>query len=238
MLVGVSCALVGNAWLQAVGASLVAAGIAGFVVYVYVARSERIERGLDILNRFGVHAVFPARSVRIRSEYDERCRRMREHLDILGFGLSHLLEDHRDDFADWKRRANVRILAIDPDFPSSEFAYAQQRDLEENSQRGRIRQDVVNLYQALKPLIGSDGGKTFEMKLYRCLPSINIFRIDDVVLWGPYFMYQASRNTPTFLITQDGLLFDRIMGHFEAIWKDPKLSVPPTALEQTVAEED
>lgn len=232
LLVGVIVTLLGNAWLQAVGASLVAVGIAGYVTYVYMAHTERFARRLDILDRFGFTQAFEGRSVRIREEYDKRCQNMTKQLDVLGFGLSSLLQDHRDDFADWKRRANVRILAIDPYFPHPEYTYADQRDTEEKNERGGIRADVQNLYKTLEPLIGSEGGKTFDVKLYRCLPSVNIFRIDDEILWGPYFMYQASRNTPTFLVTRGGLLFQRIMEHFDAIWNDPELSVPLTALDE------
>ena len=223
---GVLLSWLGDTWLRAIGASLAATGVAGVMVYVYVARIERIERGLEALEAFGLKKVFDGRSVRIREEYDSRCEKMHKQLDIMGFGLSSFLQDHRDDLPGWKRKADVRILVIDPDFPDRQHAYSDQRDLEEQSDRGRIRSDVENFRNAFGSLIGTENGKTFEIKLYKCLPSINVFRIDNELFWGPYLMNQASRNAPTFLVKAGGVLFERITNHFDAIWNDPNLSVP------------
>jgi hypothetical protein len=52
----------------------------------------------------------------------------------------------------------------------------------------------------------------------RCIPAINLFRIDDDVFWGPYLMQQQSRNTPTLLATRGGFLFDMLQKHFDALW--------------------
>jgi hypothetical protein len=54
-----------------------------------------------------------------------------------------LREDYRDEFAEWKRRANVRVLLIDPGFPDSRISYARQRDKEEKSSGGTIEADVA-----------------------------------------------------------------------------------------------
>lgn len=227
LVLGIVLAVLGNTLVQAIGASLAAAGVTGMVVYVYVARVERAERALEILNEFGFRQIFEARSVRIKDEYDSRCAKMKRNLDVMGFGLSSFLQDHREDLENWKGRVNVRILVIDPEYPVPEYSYADQRDLEEHTDKGRIRQDVENLRNELRPLVGEAGGKSFQVKLYRALPSINIFRVDNELLWGPYFMNQTSRNTPTFLVGP-GFLFDEIMKHFEAIWDDPARSIPLT----------
>ena len=224
--VGVLLSWLGDSWLRAIGASLAAAGIGGGVIYYFAARFERIESEREALDQFGLKKIFDGRSVLIREEYDSRCERMQKNLDIMGFGLSNFVEDHRDDLPRWKMMADIRILVIDPDYPSQDHAYADQRDSEERSDRGRIRRDVENLRSALEPLIGEQGGRSFQVRLYTCLPSINIFRIDNELLWGPYFMARPSRNTPTFLVGSGGILFERIMDHFDAIWNDPDRSRP------------
>jgi hypothetical protein len=180
-----------------------------------------------VLRDFGLLQIFEGRSVTIRPEYDERCERATEGIDVLGFGLSAFIQDHRQDFTRWKTRLNIRILAIDPDFPSQEYSFAAQRDVEENASKGEIARDVQSLASTLMPLLSKEGeAKTFEVRLYRCLPSINIFRIDDDVLWGPYFMREPSRNSITFLARRGGHLYARVVSHFNEIWNDPALSVP------------
>ena len=69
----------------------------------------------------------------------------------------------------------------------------------------------------------------FQVRLYKCLPSVNIFRIDDELFWGPYLIREQSRNTPTFIVRKGGILFDTLAKHFNTIWSDPELSRPVPA---------
>src|SRR5215813_11406383 len=72
-----------------VGASLIATGFAGLTLYLYVRRTESLQRTIEILAAAGLLQVFPGRSTTIRSEYDTRLRNASE-VDIVGFGLSSL----------------------------------------------------------------------------------------------------------------------------------------------------
>lgn len=207
----------------AVGGSLIAAGIAGHVLYLHVKWSQKEEGRLEEIRRAGIEHVFEKRSVAMRSEYDSRLERASESIDILGFGLRHLREDHLVHFSDWADRAKVRILVIDPDSPTSDKTYANQRDLEERNEEGQISQDVRAMVSACQDLLVNRSGR-FEIRLYTCLPSVNIFRIDDEVFWGPYFVGGVSRNMPTFLLDGGGFVSEAIMEHFDQIWKDPRLS--------------
>ena len=214
--------------LLAVGGSLIATGIAGKVLYLHVKWSQKEEGRLEEIRRAGVEYVFEKRSVAMRSEYDSRLERASESIDILGFGLQHLREDHLVHFSGWADRANVRILVIDPESPTSKRTYANQRDLEEGNEEGQISQDVHALVSACRDLLSSRPGR-FEIRLYTCLPSVNIFRIDDEIFWGPYFVGGVSRNMPTFLLDGGGFVSEAIMEHFDRIWTDPGLSreIPP-----------
>ena len=212
----------------AIGGSLIAAGIAGHVVYLHFRWSQKEADRLEQIRRAGIQYVFEKRSVAMRSEYDSRLERASKSIDILGFGLQHLREDHLDHFSDWASRANVRILVIDPESPTSSMTYANQRDLEEGNEEGQISQDVRALVSACQDLLANRSDR-FEIRLYTCLPSVNIFRIDDEVFWGPYFVGGVSRNMPTFLLNGGGFVSKAIMDHFDRIWKDPRLSreIPP-----------
>jgi hypothetical protein len=210
----------------AVGSSLIAGGIAGLVIFVYVWMAEQVSTKLDILNEFGFTAAFDARSVRIKQEYVQRLEKAGEEIDIIGFGLSSFREDFLDDFSKWKQRANVRILLLDPDFPGEGLSYANQRDTEEKNPPGKITNDVKKFVEAVGNLIGQDGDRAFGIRLYRCLPTLNIFRIDNELFWGPYLVGEQSRNSPTFVVRRGGILFDRFTKQFDCIWKDDNFSRP------------
>jgi len=222
-----------GALFLAVGASLVAVGIAGCALYLHVRWSQEEERRLGELSRASIVAIFKGRSVVVRGEYDSRLARASKAIDILGFGLQHLREDHGENFGMWARRARVRILVIDPDFPSKSCPYADQRDREEGTEPGQIGQDVRRLVEVCRPLLVQEPDR-FQIRLYRCLPSINVFRIDDELFWGPYFLGSVSRNMPTFLLERRGFLADAIMTHFNRIWGSDEASraIPVDWLEQ------
>ena len=225
---------IGGSVVLAVGGSLIAAGIAGYALYLHVRWSQKEEGRLEEIRRAGIDCVFEKRSVAMRFEYDSRLERASKSIDILGFGLQHFREDHLDHFSDWANRAQVRILVIDPESPSSCSPYASQRDLEEGNEMGQIARDVRLLVDSCRDLL-ADLSCQFQVRLYTCLPSVNIFRIDDEVFWGPYFVGGVSRNMPTFLLDRRGFVSEAIMAHFEQIWKDSRLSrdVPRDWLERS-----
>jgi hypothetical protein len=205
---------------------LIAAGIAGWVVFVYVWVSEDLSARLEVLSKFGVENVFDARSVVIKQEYVKRLEAARDRIDILGFGLSAFRQDFADDLAKWRQRVSVRILLIDPEFPSTGLSYAAQRDREENNPPGSIAAEVRKFVEDVGQLIGEAGGRSFEIRLYQCLPTLNVLRIDDELFFGPYLVSEQSRNSPTFLVKRGGLLFDRFKMQFERIWGSEHLSRP------------
>lgn len=202
-----------------IGSSLIAAAIAGWVVFVHVVVSERDANRQRRLDEAGLKAVFRARSISIRSEYDLRIDDAKNHADIIGFGLSSLREDHLKDFGNWKKRVPIRILLLDPEFPSPALSYASQRDREESNVEGTIRNEIIKFAQETRSLWDDQ----FQVRLYRCLPLLNIFRIDDEILWGPFLVGQQSRNTPTFLCKRGGYLFEQLTNHFEEIWNNKNL---------------
>ena len=127
------------------------------------------------------------------------------------------------DFADWAKRAKVRILVIDPEFPKKDCCLADLRDTEEGD--GAIREDVRKLIRSCGGLLRSKN-EGFEVRLYTCLPSVNLFRIDGDVFWGPYLVGDVSRNLPTLLMEADSKLSRRLIAHFDKVWKDFAREVP------------
>jgi hypothetical protein len=205
-----------HATLSAVGVSLAGAGVSGWLVYVYVLVSQNSAERLDLLTRFGFKKAFARRSVAIKDEYDKRLNEASEAIDIMGFGLRSLREDYRDHFADWHARAKVRILLLDPTVPSIEHSLADRRDAEERNPPGTICSDVKTFGEQVQQSF--QGDDRFQVRVYTTIPTINIFRIDNELFWGPYFVDKPSRNLPTFIVARGGFLFDSIMTHFETVW--------------------
>jgi hypothetical protein len=218
-----------DTWWFAAGSSMIAAGLCGWVVFVYVLISEDLGDKLTILSKFGLIKAFEARQVRIKDEYVDRLVEARECIDVIGFGLNAFREDFLHEFPKWKQRTGVRILLLDPEFPSIERSWASLKDIEEKNPTGKIAGEVKKFVQDAGHLIGKQGKGQFSIRLYHCSPSINIFRIDDDLFWGPYLVGEQSRNSPTFLVRRGGILFGRFLEQFERIWSDDNFSRPVPA---------
>ena len=216
-------------WVAGVGTSLVAAGVAGWVLFVWVMLNETQARRLALLTQMGFVDAFDSRASSIRDEYDERIGAARQAIDVLGFGLRQLREDYGDQFGSWSARVPVRILRIDPQTPGHRYTNADQRDREEGNPVGSISADVKAFLDKTAELRADPEGR-FKVRLYTALPSINIFRVDDAIFWGPYLVKRQSRNTPTFLIRRGGTLFDTFTNHFDQLWNDETFSHEPPSV--------
>jgi hypothetical protein len=201
---------------QSAGASLVAAAVTGWVVFVYVLTGETTRDRLGVVQRLGVIAGFTHRGPAIREEYRTRIVSARRQIDVLGFGLSSLREDFEGEFANWKQRASVRVLLLDPDFPTANCTYANQRDREEQNPEPSVANEVRHFINRTRDLVDD----RFQVRLYRCLPAVNVFRVDDELFWGPYLMGRQSRNSPTLVVRASGELFQMFTDHFDTIWRD------------------
>lgn len=212
--------IIGAALAQSLGSGLLATGIAGMALYLYIRLTEQTQSRLEVLARAGISSVFPHRSVRIKEQYDRRLRSAKR-IDLIGLGLSSFREDYAREFAEWSRRAEVRILVLDPDFPTKAQSLADYRDIEEGGAKGEIRAEI----EAFQTAVQTDGdidSTRFQVRRMRSIPAINLLRIDDEIFWGPYLMTERSRNSPTILVHRGGFMFDHLERHFEATWQAAK----------------
>ena len=205
--------------IEAVGASLIAAGVTGIVVFVYLRFSQDAADRLRVISDFGIVTAFEARAARIKTEYDRRIMTARE-IDVMGFGLNALREDYREQFADWAQRCRVRILLVDPNYPEPARSYARQREEEEGDRAGSIEGSVNAFLTETASLRGGGTGDRFQVRLYRSIPALNICRVDDELFWGPYLVGGPSRNNPTIIVKKGGILFEKLMNHFNMVWKE------------------
>jgi hypothetical protein len=223
--IGVIGVVIGTPIAVAIGTSLVATGVAGGTLFIYVLLTEDLTHRYELISEFGVRDLFKARSVSIRDVYESRLADATEHIDLLGFGQKSFREDFGQEFEKWANRGvKIRILLLDPEFPDRKSAIADLRDVEENHAKGDIRRDVESFLRETKELRANNGN--FNVRLYRCLPVLNILRIDEELFWGPYLYGKPSRSAPTVLVGR-GPLFDVMLGHFNAIWEGDEASVDP-----------
>ncbi|WP_329094382.1 hypothetical protein OG979_08475 [Actinomadura citrea] len=224
-LSGVSLLSVRNTIVFAVATSLMATGLAGWVVFFWVRQNEVSARSLQNLAKLGIVDGFMYRSVPIRDQYEPRFRAARRQISIMGFGLRALREDFGGQFANWAHSVEVRILLVDPDAPGAECSYADQRDAEEANHAGSIKNDVAAMLSFTREL-RAEHPDTFQIHLYSCIPSINVCIIDDEAFWGPFLSGLQSRNTMTLLCQRGGHMYGALVDHFDQIWSSPALSRP------------
>jgi hypothetical protein len=124
---------------------------------------------------------------------------------------------------EWLIRVPIRILLIDPEKPTPTWTYVEQRDREEGNSHGSIMNDVTNFLHFMAPLKNRFPDR-LNIRLYSCMPSINICRIDDEAFWGPYLLGAQSRNTPTLLVSRYGVMFDTLADHYNLMWDDERYS--------------
>jgi hypothetical protein len=208
---------------EGIGGGLIATGIAGEVLFLYVRASDSLRTRIELFTNAGLLRIFPHRSVRMQEEYDYRLKRAKE-IDILGFGQSSFRQDYSPQFKQFSVQATVRVLLIDPDFPTPDNSLAAIRDLEEGNSGGQICSDVASFIENVAKIPGLNHSR-FKIRRFRTIPSVSLFRIDEVIFWGPYLIGEPSRNTPTLLI-QHGFLYDKLKAHFDRVWSSNQLSSP------------
>src|SRR4030042_1094293 len=98
--------------IVSVGGSIIAAAIAGWVLFLYIWLSQDEVHRVEIIRKFGLIEAFESRAVRIKTEYDTRLDHASYAIDIMGFGLRAFNEDFHQDFAKWADRDKVRILLL------------------------------------------------------------------------------------------------------------------------------
>lgn len=225
LIIGALVVQLSYTWAAPVGIGLMTAAISGSIVGLYVATTHNTTELLETLRTLGFERAWMGRGPRIRQEYEEHLSNLSRNFDVLGFGLRQFREDFGAELGKWSQNANVRILLLDPEFPVPDYSYAGQRDKEENNATGTISTDVKAFAREVGDIISGENSN-LEVRLYQCLPSINIFRIDEHMFWGPYLINDQSRNMPTIKIKSGSILFQSYIEHFDLIWDNHSRQVP------------
>lgn len=222
-----------NAFAFALGTGLVATGVAALITESW----KLVEEGQKVQERaireFGLIGLFQKRSVRITEEYEDRLTKANSSIDIMGYGMSTLLQEFGvSAFKQWAAKSEVRILLADPDAPDKESSYCNLRDREEYKAEGTTAQQVRQFIEATRGL-WEDPECRFSLRLAKTIPSINMFRIDHQSFWGPYLIAakgtpaNQSAHLPTLLVSSPGYMFDALTEHFKEVWASDEFSRAP-----------
>ncbi|WP_143546095.1 hypothetical protein [Rhodococcus sp. 05-340-2] len=212
MIGGITLTLLGGPIWVSIGTSLIATAVVGFVTFIYVAAGEEQRDRARNLEKAGVDRVYTARAAQIRSEYDSRLSSVKSNVDIMGFGLRDFGRDYMDKLAELSHRARVRILLLDPDSP-----IPGKKDEEEGRSPSQTENDIKEFIRKFDQLYSNNS--QLELKVYTCLPTVNVFRIDEELFWGPYLVGSQSANTMTVRVNSDGPIFAQVMQNFENVWE-------------------
>ena len=205
----------------AVGSSLVATGIVGWTLWMYVRQQEKSAASARAIDRAGIQYVYPKRAAQIRKEYDRRLRHAK-HVDIVGFGLHSFNLDYMRKLGELSKHATIRILIVNPESP-----HARARDLEEKQSPDTIKREAEEFITQFAELYHGNSLK-LQLRAYDTLPMVNIFRIDRDLFWGPYLLDRNSSNTFTVRARRHGSVYSQLLAHFESVWAIAKI---PNALD-------
>jgi hypothetical protein len=217
--IGSAVTILGGPFWTAVGTSLIATGAAGAVIYIYLARTQSTRDMVELLSTAGLETIYDRRAAQIRSEYAVRLNKATSNIDILGFGLKDFRRDYIAELGALSARAEVRILLLDPKSP-----LAKMRDREEGQSEGTIRGEIEEFLNQYRQHYAANPPTKLHVRLYTCLPLVNVFRIDNDLFWGPYFAGRASGNTITIRVKRGGQIYDQLLDHFDEVWE--KFSKP------------
>lgn len=207
---------------EAIGGSLVAAGMVGMVMYwaIYIQRrkASEEERLLQEIRRFGIVDIFPRRLTKQEAD-DLFGNRARKSMDVLGFSLISFYGDVKDShLLKIAQKAKIRLLTTHPESP-----YCAQRDYEEGLLPGTTKNEVLKLTRYVKELNNTN----IQIRWYKSIPSTSLEVVDDEeMVAGPYLVGWEHRNTYSIKI-KHGVLFDYYRTHFDKVWTDPNLSCEP-----------
>lgn len=186
----------------------------------------------------GIH-LFGGRSESYFKLYDEAISLTRDNIDIYSLKLNRFLDKWGDRLMVMSQKMRIRVALLDPHFPLPDdgLSIASLREQEEQILPGDIKRGIHkwHLFQQeymTKISSGSlkiEADKGLEIKLYNSLPTLNIFKVDDVCFVGPYLLDVEDDNTPTFMLQKTALsgsfgseLYRVYEKHFNAVWSDKK----------------
>lgn len=168
------------------------------------------------LSDWGLDKIYETRAT-INGECAEKLENVREHLDIIAFGLSSFRSKNGDDIAGvLEHNVNIRILTMNP---VDRKRYIEQRACEEGQLPENIRNDVKNLVQWARDLNKKSTKGKICVRGYNCMTLDFYWREDSDLYVGPYLYGCGSQQTVTYKFLPGKKGFLMYTRYFDNLWK-------------------
>ncbi len=226
LLAGYTRSTLAVSLLQALGTSLVAAGIITFLMRKVHARDDVEKDKVEIagFSRLDLENEY------IRRKYSAH------QVDILSVALGGVLEELATDSRErmLKRTlfdgARVRLILLSP-----MADYVKQRAAEDAVSAAEVqaalKQSVAHcaaIYDRLGKLFrDADRNRSFErekmgaieIRLTDLCPHFTTYRTDGEIIWGLYTSAQRGTFSPALRVTrQQSYLYEQLQNHFDRLW--------------------
>lgn len=212
--------------LQALGTSLVAAGMVTFLIRKVMTAPQQDNARIEMVSD---------NRIDLENEYI-RLKYVAHELDIVSIALAGALEEMALDASEriLKRvlfnRAKIRLMFVSP-----LADYAKQRATEDgvslSELEAALRSSVircVEIYNRLQRLFeNATASHTFnrdqmgalEIRLIDMCPHFTIYRTDGNILWGIYTSAQRGFFSSVLRVKQEqGALYAQLTSHFDRLW--------------------
>jgi hypothetical protein len=174
------------------------------------------EPRLEAAKQLGIVRVFRHRPTEV---INPAMLDARDDVSILEISLNTMRDINADEWRGCTAR-NVRLILLDPLYPTS-APLALQRDREEHPEfAGQILSEVHELLHKLP-------GEWFDLatgeervKLAQTMPTLSYFRIDSKAYFSPLVHRQVGDVTLHLELEEGGQFFGILAKHFDALWND------------------
>lgn len=214
LIVGLLLCILATGWPQAVGTSLVASAIAGFLLLYQLRIDRQFDEARALYEEYGLLSILGERSSPSKELYRHLLERCSSQFDIIGISLSRFYSDLAADLLPLldKKNIRMRILLLDPASPFVESRINEDPSPESSSLREEITRSTA-CYLKL-------GLKNLEVRHFTCTPTLTYQKIDQVVFAGSYFVEVSSGRQPSLMMRAGQPLAIGYERHFDAIWKN------------------
>ena len=132
-------------------------------------------------------------------------------IDLLGYAMQFLPEDHQLLLDKAAGGCRVRIALANPESP-----YVAERD-EEEGLGGTMPDRIRSTLDHFEPLFGEEG---IDLRFHETRMYNSMFRGDDQMLVTPHLYALKGYRAPLLSLRRmgDDGLFEGLMDHFERVW--------------------
>jgi hypothetical protein len=210
LIAGLVLSIFTDGWPQAVGTSLLASALVGFLFFYQIRIDSQFDLAREMFGKYGLVRLHPERGD--KELYREHMARCQRSFDIIGHSLSRLYDDLAKELlpAMDSRGVQMRILLLDPESP---FVLYRERE-DDSPDRADLAAEIRKSLTCYRQL----GLENLSIKYYDCTPTLTYQKIDAMVFGGPYFVGVPSTRQPALVIRADHPLAYAYQQHFETVW--------------------